>query len=734
MIKKINPFTGTFDYITEGTEVIFKSNHLVIAENFNFASIPVEYANSVWEIRSVHNLGSASVTIPAGVILYFNGGQINTSGNLVGNLTKIVNPLNKQIFSTAVNFTGTWTNVLATPQWFGAQSNINPNTFTLDSTAAIQKLFNTPFEPHFPNGFYYITSNITISRPVTVMLGPPIMEHVDSLPDSTYLTNFYRRNDHVRFYTNLNIRMFTLASHRIYWKGGVIDTRNVAAHTEAAFFASGNSQIWGGEIDCGIIGNRTAIVQEGIGTKGFFWDGDNVSQDWGYLTMFKLKLTTLYVGYPVLINKPNVINPAYHTWVTSVFVELWADGFKQAINIEQASSGSVWAQLQTRWILTEAERYTPAARIGGSMTVDVMVWDMSQYPNGGLYRHNSPLELVGENVRLVGNSIQHFKWGQVTGQKPGATQFLTHKSKALFLDNKHSNPSASFISVLHNCLAGFHKRNPVSIAAYDGSQINFDTEFTGGGEDFSPNITISNPNALLDPTAASVPIINFGAGADLQRDFVEIYIVGNITLTNLYLNLIESFASPRRIQVIGNKSAGQPTVLNLYPKDGNISYREDYYDFPLSGTFINIIVRLIGSTASGAGKDIYIADFAGRRSGAWLNVPLNMHTPFQYSGIMNQAGTVAPTLVEQLNTTGKAVTTTYNSVGNFYVYCNYRLILDKTDPVSKTERIYNGNTWVGSVRITRNGTDRFIVETFDTSGNPANGILTNYIFSFKIYW
>lgn len=77
-------------------------------------------ANSIIEIRYDFNLGGATITLPANVVLMFKGGKIS-NGTLVGNNTAINAPL-ATIFGTDVTFTGKYLCSDVFPEWFGARS------------------------------------------------------------------------------------------------------------------------------------------------------------------------------------------------------------------------------------------------------------------------------------------------------------------------------------------------------------------------------------------------------------------------------------------------------------------------------------------------------------------------------------------------------------------------------------------------------------------------------------
>lgn len=93
--------------------------YVILRKNKTFAQ-QVTATNTVYEIRYDFDLNAASVTVPAGCVLKFNGGKL-TNGTLVGTLTTIsADPV--QIFS-GVALRGSFDNMSITAEWYGCKAD-----------------------------------------------------------------------------------------------------------------------------------------------------------------------------------------------------------------------------------------------------------------------------------------------------------------------------------------------------------------------------------------------------------------------------------------------------------------------------------------------------------------------------------------------------------------------------------------------------------------------------------
>ena len=135
-----------------------------IQSDFNFSSIPASYANSIWNIVHHHDLGGATVTLPAGVTLNFTGGKFS-NGTLTGNNTKI-NSFLVNIFNTDTSFSGTWSVKEVYPQWFGAVGDgVTDDLIPINSSI---DFISQEGVLHFPKAVYLISDSIKFSKNITI--------------------------------------------------------------------------------------------------------------------------------------------------------------------------------------------------------------------------------------------------------------------------------------------------------------------------------------------------------------------------------------------------------------------------------------------------------------------------------------------------------------------------------------------------------------------------------------
>lgn len=109
--------SGLLSLKDRSSNVSGSRGYKIIRSDFNFSSIPVNYSNSIWEIRSTHDLGGVNISLPAGVKLMFNGGNIS-NGTLTGNKTGL-EAGSYQIFSDNLVLEGTFNFSKPDIYWFG---------------------------------------------------------------------------------------------------------------------------------------------------------------------------------------------------------------------------------------------------------------------------------------------------------------------------------------------------------------------------------------------------------------------------------------------------------------------------------------------------------------------------------------------------------------------------------------------------------------------------------------
>lgn len=137
--------------------------YIVLRKGVPFAE-QVTQANTIYEIRYDFDLDGASVTIPAGCVLKFNGGKI-TDGTLVGHNTYI-EAVNVCIFSN-ITITGSWNNHSAYIEWYGTYANAPTSVSVGVSINALVGICN---RIKFGIGIYYAHGGDSINLPSFVKL------------------------------------------------------------------------------------------------------------------------------------------------------------------------------------------------------------------------------------------------------------------------------------------------------------------------------------------------------------------------------------------------------------------------------------------------------------------------------------------------------------------------------------------------------------------------------------
>ncbi|MFL1896776.1 tail fiber domain-containing protein [Aquimarina sp. 2-A2] len=187
-----------------------QEGYKIIRQGFNFSAIPAGHANSIWEIRYVHDLANASITIPAGVTLFFNGGKLENAGIVTFNDTYIRAKETDFIIDPS-NTVGKLSNTLVYPQWFGAIGDgVNNDSvefeLALRCTSNALAVLNT--------SKYYIIGNVNVPIGVDIIgFGKKHIEGISTLgeldgattiqvaPTANYIFDF-KGSNHV---SNLNL-------------------------------------------------------------------------------------------------------------------------------------------------------------------------------------------------------------------------------------------------------------------------------------------------------------------------------------------------------------------------------------------------------------------------------------------------------------------------------------------------------------------------------------------------
>ena len=704
-----------------------------LPEDFDFSLSLASFSNRTWVITYEHTLAN-NITIPEGVTLLFDGGRISGAYTITGNVTKILNPRNTHIFGLTTNFTGSWTETKATPMWWGAKTTPDPNTFTGVESAspAIQKLFDSPFDVEFPNGYYYIDTAINITRPITANFGT----RYETQATAGIRAGRTWRNDHVRFYTDQNINFWNLRTHGIYLLGGVMDVWNAPTWSSAIYYMHCNYRCFRGEVSGYCIGTKT-LVRSGSMGRGFHWDTENATVSYGYACNIIVNIYTYCIPIGIEIGDREVAKQVVTgTWSNLWYsYDTWIEGARVACILRGYTYAKIFGQDES--VLNSNERDTRIAQIYDCQTLDLHIADLfnREEPIGsGYYYHKqSGAYMLNETgVRLVG-ILHPLLYGGYTG-KPFIDDSNIRPGQTITQLRRTGDNLSTFISELHNTLPLLAATaEVVSIKVYDGSSgIDFDTDLDDGA-----TLSLSETNRI---TFQNDPInlfkyrgkpVYFNVTDARTTDFIEVRLRNSseFRVNDFYLSLADGRSATQRIQLILVKNNGTRTMQewpfneSVKAVSGRrlITFKTD------ASLYREVILRLIGFL--GVYSQNRIEDFATygdpESSQSFTN---RLEREKSITCLtLSQTGTDAPTMVQNLNYYNKAITTSYQSVGTYRV--NISTVVDKTWPI--VDEIF---TSAGSIKVTRTGNSYFTIETRNPGGDLTNGILTNFPLKITEFW
>ena len=195
----------------------------VIPSDFDFSSIPSSYANSIWEIINIHDLGGANIVLPVNVTLKFNGGKVINYGQITLDKTQIEAPLTG-VFDTSGTFTEDFICENFKPQWFGAKGDGTNN-----DTVPIQKAINVTSNLFLPYGIYNISAALEISKSNFTMVGNGSTLHYLGSTTQSEGVDYYKTEYAIAIngsttsaQENVNIRDFIFTGVNIW--GGIFST------------------------------------------------------------------------------------------------------------------------------------------------------------------------------------------------------------------------------------------------------------------------------------------------------------------------------------------------------------------------------------------------------------------------------------------------------------------------------------------------------------------------------
>ena len=93
----------------------------IIPQDFDWENIPLDYSDSVWEIRYDFDFAGQTIILPANVTVRFNGGVLE-NGTLRGDAALIESNSENQLFEE-LTLEGSFKSEYLKPQWFGAAMN-----------------------------------------------------------------------------------------------------------------------------------------------------------------------------------------------------------------------------------------------------------------------------------------------------------------------------------------------------------------------------------------------------------------------------------------------------------------------------------------------------------------------------------------------------------------------------------------------------------------------------------
>jgi hypothetical protein len=473
-------------------------------------------AGYVYIIRHNFDFGSATINLPAGIVLLFEGG-IWSNGTIHGNNTIFTTEGLTQIFETSLTLTGTWKNAELFVQWYGAVTNENKVTYANSATVAIQKCFDSLFNVLIPNGFYYVATGLTISKPKRITL-------VGSYADFTTTGSLATYDKIIScIYTNNDINVVTIQASDVYWLDGLIDISGVTAFTKAAFRYDQSYNHIGGALHVSICGDVTSLIAGTNTGTGILFDTANATRgaESHYIDI-KANLMGLKVG--VWTQPANALS----CYSSNLPAEVIAWYVKEVVRYEMGNYSTVKATVQCCHMLTALERMTtPLVYLRGyNICVDLSANDLDHLLMDTVAPYRAYWSIIDEGYfnKYINSSVYEVANNTVrtTGVK-ASSALIVPPYGLLYANNKRRTLNNSYISRLENRLAFAEKFFTTSIKKYDGSLKDFDNDLaeTTGAE--TAGVTITDAASLYDPRGRATTIEHLNE-ATKHTDYVEIII------------------------------------------------------------------------------------------------------------------------------------------------------------------------------------------------------------------
>lgn len=559
------------------------------------------------------SIGGGSITIPSNVKIYFDGGTIE-DGTLIGDGTFISAP-DIKIFSTDVTLQGTFKMPYICPQHYGGIANSVKTVYENECSAEINACIQSPISTYLPSGFYYATSSLVFDKPTNFT-----MSGVGTQTDND-------NNDHAVIYTDADIDLVLIQSSMV----NIMGTFDVtgADFTSDAIKYDLNYDIFGGTLDVNLIGSRDRTMVLGKGGNGIRFDQSSITTN-GFAVFIKLRGNIEY--FHTGIKSDTKVSTIY---VNSIDCDINIKGCKKHLEIDKPSiSDSKFVgsyQVDSDVIASGEEDYYVVYIGGNKIYINALVFDPDGQP---------VFNLAGDQISIGPDVSFYFDNGLVEGRSNLKTDPIQNPLKSIISRGRTNYKEGCIISKLDSETVALDKRFTVTINAYKGATVDFDTDLneTSSGL-LTTDITLSNTSNLFNFSEATG--IVFTNLADLDNDFVEIVLSGGgFEWSAFYIYITQSETNRfKRIQFIEHY-VGSTEQYNIYPNLSQAGRRTYIFDDELpSDASTKTIIRFIGNEITDSSSGI--ADLCGvRRISQTLpyvhiNGGQRVYGTFQAAGLYN---------------------------------------------------------------------------------------------------
>jgi hypothetical protein len=550
-------------------------------------------ADTVYVIKSDYDFGGKTVVLPAGVVLFFDGG-VWSNGTIQGALSTFAVNGNIQAFATTLNLTGTWKNDIITPQMYGAVTNANTGLTTNDCAAIFNKVFNSGMNVYVPNGFYYIASSIIVTVPVSVRCSGIDVDYSDATISTA---------NHARIYTDQNTPILVIRTSNIQWHGGVFDVIKAAAYTADVVKYDCDYTSLNTRLKLSIFGSASKLVGAGYVPNGVHFAQEDAVVDYREVHSSFLDLRIYYVGIGVYVSD---VAAGLHTIVSECEINLIAWGCKRNVVFKTGSILILRGWAEGMAVNTLAESALSAVYIGSQTSIiDFALYDYGTHDAPPLYTNAIEIENDNSLNNYVGRCIETDFLGRIQYNYP-ALSYARYRDLPYQAKPIRAYPTET-VSKTDNEWAWLLKKIPATtVVAYDGAGYDFDANLTPStGQPAATSLTVTPAVAGIGlfEGRGNPPTITFGIEAKRETDFLEVVIPTTQAFLTFYISLFEVLSLKfKYIQVIIHHVDGSDVSYKIsgeqYTNGGDNIY------FPISPLAVNgatqtmtrMIIRFIGGT------------------------------------------------------------------------------------------------------------------------------------------